>query len=178
MVQKYFQGFIHCRPDCIFISNTLQDLVTTTEIPILILTDHSPVLFPVSKGNEFLSGKGSWKLNNSLTKDQNYIIKNEKLVCRFILETSPFSAVNQKENSKKYFKNLQKFTINYTNHIAKEKRQQRINLENQLKILEKCLNEDDNLNKHNAINPLTLFRMGFLGAADGYGGGGKNVPPP
>ena len=91
------------------------------------------------------------------------------MVCRFILETSPFSAVNQKENSKKYFKNLQKFTINYTNHIAKEKRQQRINLENQLKILEKCLDEDDNLNKHNAINPLTLFRMGFFGAAHGWG---------
>ena len=94
------------------------------------------------------------------------------MVCRFILETSPFSVVNQKENSKKYFKNLQKFTINYANHIAKEKRQQRINLENQLKILEKCLDEDDNLNKHNAINLLTLFRMGFFGAAHGWGGGG------
>ena len=117
-------------------------------------------------------------LNNSLTKDQNYIIKNENLVCRFILETSLFSAVNQKENSKKYFKNLQKFTINYTNHIAKEKRQQRINLENQLKILEKCLDEDDNLNKHNAINSLTLFRMGFFGAAHGWGGGAKRSPLP
>ena len=117
-------------------------------------------------------------LNNSLTKDQNYIIKNENLVCRFILETSPFSAVNQKENSKKYFKNLQKFTINYANHIAKEKRQQRINLENQLKILEKCLDEDDNLNKHNAINSLTLFRMGFFGAAHGWRGGAKRSPLP
>ena len=37
-----------------------------------------------------------------------------------------------------------KFTVNYTK-IAKEKRQQRTNLENQLKILEKNLDEDDNL---------------------------------
>ena len=35
--------------------------------------------------------------------------------------------------------------------IAKEKRQQRKNLENQLKILEKCLDKDDNLIKYNAI---------------------------
>ena len=35
--------------------------------------------------------------------------------------------------------------------IAKEKRQQRTNLENQLKILEKCLDKDDNLSKYNAI---------------------------
>ena len=46
---------------------------------------------------------------------------------------------------------VRKFTINYTKQIAKEKRQQRINLENQLKILEKSLDEDDKLSKCNAI---------------------------
>ena len=44
-----------------------------------------------------------------------------------------------------------KFTINYIKQIAKEKRQQRIELENQLKILEKNLDEDDNLSKYNNI---------------------------
>ena len=40
----------------------------------------------------------------------------------------------------------------YTKQIAKEKkRQQRTNLENQLKILEKCLDEDDNPTKCNEI---------------------------
>ena len=38
------------------------------------------------------------------------------------------------------------------NKIAKQKRQQRTNLENQLKILEKCLDEDDNLSKNNATD--------------------------
>ena len=46
---------------------------------------------------------------------------------------------------------VRKFTINYTKQIAKEKRQQRIKLENQLKILEKNLDEDDNLSKYNNI---------------------------
>ena len=46
---------------------------------------------------------------------------------------------------------VQEFTINYTKHIAKEKRQQRTNLENQLIILEKILNEDESLSKNNSI---------------------------
>ena len=44
-----------------------------------------------------------------------------------------------------------KFTINYTKQIAKEKRQQRTIPENQLKILEKNLDEDDNLSRYNNI---------------------------
>ena len=46
---------------------------------------------------------------------------------------------------------VRKFTINYTKQTAKEKRQQRTNLENQLKILEKCLDKDDNLSKYNQL---------------------------
>ena len=44
----------------------------------------------------------------------------------------------------------QKFTINYTKQI--EKQQQRIKLENKLKILEKNLDEGDNLSKYNSMN--------------------------
>ena len=40
--------------------------------------------------------------------------------------------------------------MKYTKHVAKEKRQQRTNLENQLKKLEGKLDED-NLNKYNSV---------------------------
>ena len=46
---------------------------------------------------------------------------------------------------------VRKFTIGYTKQIAKEKQQRRIKLENQLKILEKNLDEDDNLSKYSNI---------------------------
>ena len=46
---------------------------------------------------------------------------------------------------------MRKFTITYTKRIAKGKWQQRTNLENQLKILEKNLDEEDNLSKYNNI---------------------------
>ena len=92
------------------------------------------------KGNDCLRGKGFWKFNSSLTKDQNYICTtNESLNNRQL-----------KWELLKY--EVRKFTINYTKQIAKEKkRQQRTNLENQLKILEKCLDEDDNPTKYNEI---------------------------
>ena len=55
--QKHFSGFIQGRLDYIFISHTLQELVTTTELLTPISTDHSPVLFSRSKGNDYLRGK-------------------------------------------------------------------------------------------------------------------------
>ena len=44
-----------------------------------------------------------------------------------------------------------KFIISYTKQIAKEKREQRIKLESQLKIFEKNLDEDDNLSMYKNI---------------------------
>ena len=55
--QQHSSGFIQHRLDYIFISNTLQELVTMTEILIPISTDHSPVILSLSKGNDCLRGK-------------------------------------------------------------------------------------------------------------------------
>ena len=92
--QKHSSGFIQRRLDYIFISNTLQELVTTTEILTPILTDHSPVLFSLSKGNDFLRGKEFWKFNSYLTKDQNYITGIKKLIRNFVPQMNLFTTVN------------------------------------------------------------------------------------
>ena len=75
--QQHSSGFIQHRLDYIFISNTLQELVTTTGILTPISTYHSPVIFPLAKGNDCLRGKGIWRFNSSLTKDQNYKLKSK-----------------------------------------------------------------------------------------------------
>ena len=147
--QQHTLGFIQRRLDYIFISNTLQELVTTTEILTPISTDHSPVIFSLSKENDCLRGKGFWKFNSSLTKDQTYITEIKKLIRSFCTTNESLYNRQLKWELLKY--EVRKFTINYTKRIAKEKRQQRTNLENQLKILEKCLDKDDNLSKYNAI---------------------------
>ena len=81
--QQHSSGFIQRRLDYIFISNTLQELVTTTEILTPISTDHSLVIFFLSKGNDCLRGKRFWKFYSSLTKDQNYITETKKLIRSF-----------------------------------------------------------------------------------------------
>ena len=141
--QKQSLGLLHRRLDYIFISNTLQELVTTTEILTPISIDHCAVIFSLSKGNDCLRGKGYWKLNSSLAKYQNYITEIKILLRSFFLNRQ------LKWELLKY--EVQKFTFNYTKQIAKEKRKQQTHLENQLIILEKCLDEDDNISKYNAI---------------------------
>ena len=56
--QQHSSGSIQSRLDYIFISNTLQELVTTTEILAFISTDHCPAILSLSKGNDCLRGKG------------------------------------------------------------------------------------------------------------------------
>ena len=70
--QKHSSGFIQRKVHYIFISNTLQEFVTMTEIMTPISADHSPVPFSLSKEKTAIRGKGLWKFNSSLAKDQNY----------------------------------------------------------------------------------------------------------
>ena len=65
------------------ILNTLQEFVTMTEILTPFSTDHSLVLFSLSKQKTTIRGKGLWKFNSSLTKDQNYIIEIKNLMRNF-----------------------------------------------------------------------------------------------
>ena len=115
--QKHSSDFIQRRLDYILISNTLQELVTTTETVTPISTDHSPVLFSLSKGKDCLRGKGFWKFNSSLTKDQNYITEIRKLILSFCTTNESFFKRQLKWEFLKY--EVRKLTINYKKTIAK-----------------------------------------------------------
>ena len=146
--QKHSSNFIRHRLNYILILNTLQEFVTMTEILTPISADHSPVLFSLSKEKTTLRSKGFWKFNSSLIKDQNYISEIKKLIRNFSNENESLFNRQLKWELLKY--EVRKFTIKYTKHVAKEKRQQRTNLENQLKKLEGKLDED-NLSKYNSV---------------------------
>ena len=53
------------------------------EILTPISAVHSPVIFFLLKEKTAIRGKGFWKFNSSLTKDQNYIIGIKKLIPTF-----------------------------------------------------------------------------------------------
>ena len=73
------------------------------------------------------------------------------MICSFC--TSNKCPFNRKVKWQLLKYEVRKFTINYTKQIAKEKQQQRIMkyLAIELAILEKNLDEDDNLSKYNNI---------------------------
>ena len=146
--QKHSSGFTQRRLDYILISNTLQEFVTMTDILTPISTDHSPVLFSLSKEKTTIRGTGLWKFNSSLTKDQNYKTEIKKLIRNFSSENESLLNCQLKWELLKY--EVRKFTVKCMKHVAKEKRQLKTNLENQLKKLEGKLDED-NLSKYDSI---------------------------
>ena len=119
-----------------------------TDILTPISTGHSPVLFSLSKEKITIRGTGLWKFNSSLTKDQNYETEIKKLIRNFSNENELLLNRQLKWELLKY--EVRKFTINYTKYVAKEKRQLKTKLENQLKKLEGKLDED-NLSKYNSV---------------------------
>ena len=129
--QKHYLGFIQRRLDYILISNTLQEFLTMTDILTLISTDHSPVLLSLSKEKITIRGTRFWKFNSSLTKDQNYKTEIKQLIRNFSNENEFLLNRQLKWEPLKY--EVRKFTIKYTKHVSKEKRQLKTNLENQLK---------------------------------------------
>ena len=139
--QKYSRNSIHRRFDYILISNTLREFVTMTKILTLISTDHSLVLFSLSKEKSATRGKVFWNFNSSLTKDQNYIIEIGILIRNFCPKNE--FLFNRQLKWELLIHEVRKFTIWYRKHVAKEKRQQRTPLENELKILQKNFDEVD-----------------------------------
>ena len=63
-----------------------------TEVLTSISTNHYPVLFFLSKQKTTIRGKGLWKFNSSLTKDQNDITEIKKLICDFYTKNESLSS--------------------------------------------------------------------------------------
>ena len=116
---QYLSSFIQCRLDYIFISNSFQEFVSTIDILNLISTDHSPVLFSLSKEKGKIRGKWFWEFISSLTKDQNYINEIKNLIHNFSTKKDCVSR-QLKWEILKY--EICKFTIHYTKGLAKEKK--------------------------------------------------------
>ena len=61
-----------------------------TEILTHFSSDYSPVFSFLSKAKGIITGKGFWKNNGSLTKDQSYIIEIKKLISNFCIRNEFF----------------------------------------------------------------------------------------
>ena len=147
--QQHSSGFIQRRLDYFYVSNDLQKFASNTDILSPISTDHSPVLFSLSKEKGNIRSKDFWKFNSSLIKDQNYINEIKDLVRNFNTKIDCDFSRQLKWEFLKY--EIRQFTIHYTKGLAKERKQKILNLESELKKLEISLDDANNLGKYNSI---------------------------
>ena len=71
--QKHFSGFIQHRLDYIFVLQNLQERTRNVDILNAVSTDHSPDFCSLLNSAEFPKGSGTWKFNNSLIFDRNFV---------------------------------------------------------------------------------------------------------
>ena len=80
------------RLDYFVVSDTLLPFIEKVEILPTCFSDHNPILLEVDFA-KFNRGRGFWKFNNSLLKDQKYLEMLKKLIKRVVCQ---YSTVNEK----------------------------------------------------------------------------------
>ena len=97
--QKHFSGVIQFRLDYIFISNSLQEIISNVNILNAFSTDHYPVFCSLIKSLKYSKGPGLWKFNNSLICNNDFV-EEMKL---FIHNTKLFLEQNISFSNSKIF---------------------------------------------------------------------------
>ena len=69
------------RHDYFLISSDFEPFVKKVDIEISYRSDHSPVCLALQFYNQ-TKGRGTWKFNNSLLHDKEYVSKVKKMYCR------------------------------------------------------------------------------------------------
>ena len=120
-------------------------------------TDDSPVTALISKNKNRIHVHGFWKFNSSLLSDQNYVTKTKSLIQIFHSNQNFFLNAQLKWELLKY--KIRKFIINYSKKFAKEWKQNKTLLENELKELEGNLNTEDDIQSYNVSKKNLILYM-------------------
>ena len=116
--QHHSTGFIQRRLDYFFISNSLQESTKTTDTLAAFSTDHSPITFSLCHLKEFPRGKGLWKFNKSLIKNENYREQMKTLI-KHVLYNFDQDNILDPQFRWEYLKyEIRKFSIHFSKGIA------------------------------------------------------------
>ena len=138
--QHHSTGFIQRRLDYFFISNSLQESTKTTDTLATFSTDHSPITFSLCHLKEFPRGKGLWKFNKSLIKNENYREQMKTLIKHVLYNLDQDNIVDPQFRWEYLKYEIRKFSTHFSKGIARNKKSERTNLENKLKTLENSPN--------------------------------------
>ena len=101
---------IFSRLDYWLVSNALLSHVQTTKIKPIPICDHCAVTLKIMTSSN-LRGGGTWKMNNSLLKDDNYKYNVKNVIKKFVLENTKLNAQKKWDMCKIKIK---EYTIKYS----------------------------------------------------------------
>ena len=131
--QHHSTGFIPIQSDYFFISNFLQESTKTTDTSAAFSTDHSLITFSLCHLKEFPRGKGLWKFNKFLIKNENYREQMKTLI-KHVLDNLDQDNIVDPQFRWEYLKyEIRKFSIHFSKGIRRNKKTERTHLENKLK---------------------------------------------
>ena len=132
---------IHCRLDYFLISHHVLDITIKTDVLPSIQSDHSPILIDFKYIQKPTLGAGTWKLNTSLLKDEEYKNQFRDNLTEWLASYDNLTNRNLKWEIIKY--EVRKFSIKYCKHKKREEKARESELENNLKKLEEKENAKD-----------------------------------
>ena len=114
----------------------LQERTRNVDILNAVSKDHSPDFCSLLNSAEFPKGSGTWKFNNSLIFDRNFV-KEMKCFIHDTKKTLLTEDVFDEQSQGGILKyEILKFSVRYSKVIAEEKRKKQHELESKLKIQE------------------------------------------
>ena len=146
--KNHFSGFIQRRLDYIFVSNNIQENIKDTNILPSFCSDNSPLFVNYQTSNDFHLGKHFWKLNSSLTKDEEYVKQMKEHIQNVKHQFDPIFKEKPQAQWEFVKYEIRKFSMVFSERKSKEKRENLARLEGKLKELEQNLNCDKNLEQY------------------------------
>ena len=119
------------------IYNVLQESIIKTDVLASFCTDHLPIFFSLQLKDIPTRGKDSWKFNNYLISNDEYVEKMKNQI------SEPLRMLDQDKITDKHLRweflkyEIRKFTINFSKKFVKEENKDRNFLEKEPKKLGK-----------------------------------------
>ena len=133
--QNHYSGIIQRRLDFFFISNSLQEQVSSTDVTNAFCTDPSPILFTLSELNQSPRSGGLWKFNNSL-KSNEYLTKMKKHIASTLKNLNDENIFDEHARWEFLKYEIRKFTKMFSKNLCQKENIEKNSLEETLKYME------------------------------------------
>jgi len=142
---------IFCRLDYWLISNSLYDLVKTTDIIPSIKTDHAAISLELVNDSNEIKGPGLWKMNCSLLDDEDYVNEISEKIPIWLSEGR--EELSDSRNIWDWLKyNIRAHTIKHSKRRARERKEREQNLQEEYAKAKFNFEKDPNDLNANILN--------------------------